>query len=139
MAIYYFEENISSLNLKKRFLNSWIKECILSYSKKVGDINFIFCSDEYLKEINIEYLNHHYFTDVITFNSNEGDILSGDIYISVERVKENAQIYSVDFMNELYRVMIHGVLHLVGFNDKTDEESTQMRLQEDFCLSKLKE
>ncbi len=139
MAVYYFDEDVKTTKIKKRKLNAWIKSCVSDYDKRVGDINYIFCSDEYLKEINIKYLDHHYFTDVITFNNNIDDIVSGDIYISIDRVAENADDYNVKFINELHRVMIHGVLHLLGFNDKTEDEQKEMRAMENLYLGKLDE
>ena len=109
------------------------------HKKLVGDINIIFCSDDYLYEMNKIYLNHDYYTDVITFPYNIGNKIEGDIFISIDRVKDNAQIYSTTFDNELSRVIIHGILHLIGFNDKSEEEQKQMREQEDICLKKLNE
>lgn len=137
MAIYYFEEDIDSITLKKRDLNKWFKNCIFDFKFQVGDINYIFCSDNYLHQINVKYLNHDYFTDVITFNNNMDDIISGDIYISVDRISENAELYSTTFYDELYRVMIHGLLHLLGFNDKTNKQQIEMRRMEDLYLSKF--
>lgn len=137
MAIFFHEENIKPLKLKKRNLKTWIKNCVLHYDKKVGDINYIFCNDDYLKDINVQYLNHDYFTDVITFDNSVDSVLHGDIFISVDRVGENAKLYNVDFLTELSRVMIHGVLHLAGYKDVSDLEKSEMRKQEDFCLSKL--
>lgn len=137
MAIYYFEEDIDSITLKKRDLNKWFKNCIFDFKFQVGDINYIFCSDNYLHQINVKYLNHDYFTDVITFNNNMDDIISGDIYISVDRISENAELYNTTFYDELYRVMIHGLLHLLGFNDKTNKQQIEMRRMEDLYLSKF--
>ncbi|HEU5292637.1 MAG TPA: rRNA maturation RNase YbeY, partial [Cyclobacteriaceae bacterium] len=106
---------------------------------RLNSLNYIFCSDEYLKEINIEYLNHKTYTDIITFNYNPGEgELEGEIYISVDRVRENAKTFKSEFQTELHRVIIHGVLHLIGFNDKSKSEKAVMREKEDSYLSLLK-
>lgn len=117
------------------FFGLWLEDVVKLYQKELNYISFVFCSDDYLLNINKEYLNHDYYTDIITFNYNEGNSLSGDIFISVDRVSENANEYSGgSFMNELCRVVVHGVLHLVGFNDKTIDEEMVMRNEEDRCL-----
>ena len=116
-----------------------IKKIILSETKEVGDIVCLFCDDNYLLNINIKYLNHDYFTDVITFDYCEKDIVSGDILISLERVVENAKKYNVSFLTEFYRVVIHGLLHLLGYNDKTKSEKELMRKKENYYLLKYKE
>jgi probable rRNA maturation factor len=134
MAINYFVEDVDKLKLTKRKLNFWIKSCINSYGRKTGNINFIFCSDEYLRDINIQYLKHDYCTDIITFDNTEKLISSGDIYISTDRVYDNAKLYKVDFVNELRRVIIHGILHLIGFKDKKKDEKAEMRNLEDHWL-----
>jgi probable rRNA maturation factor len=136
MAINYFIEDVRTFKISKRLLNRWIKSCIIYYKHEVGDINFIFCSDVYLKEINIQYLKHDFFTDIITFNYNEDGLISGDIYISTERVEDNSKLYEVGFYKELERVMIHGILHLNGFEDGSKEEKDEMHRLEDFWLEK---
>jgi rRNA maturation RNase YbeY len=103
--------------------------------KKTGEINYVFCSDLYLHKINLEHLNHDTYTDIITFNYCEEDIISGDIFISIDRVKENSITYHTNFQKELNRVMIHGILHLVGFDDKSESDKELMRSKEDFYLS----
>ena len=113
----------------------WIINSIINESKRVGRLSFIFCTDEYLLEKNIQFLNHDTYTDIITFDYCEGDIISGDIFVSVERVTENANVFGLDFENELDRVLIHGVLHLAGYQDKSKEETNTMRDKEDFYLS----
>ena len=113
----------------------WIINSIINESKRVGELSFIFCTDEYLLEKNIQFLDHDTYTDIITFNYCEGDIISGDIFVSVERVTENANAFGVDFEDELDRVLIHGVLHLAGYQDKRKEEVNTMREKEDFYLS----
>ena len=101
----------------------------------LGEINVVFCSDQYLLKLNQQYLNHNTFTDIITFDYVEGETISGDLFISVERVKENAQKASLPFANELNRVIVHGLLHLMGYNDKTDQETQEIRAKEDFYLT----
>ncbi len=138
MGINFFFEDINEFSLSKQDDINWITDCINEHSKKTGDLNFIFCSDNYLLEINKEYLNHNYFTDIITFDYCMGDIISGDIYISTDRVEENAKEFKVSFSNELHRVIIHGVLHLLGLKDGSEEEKSQMRSAENECLSNYK-
>ena len=113
----------------------WIINSIINESKRVGELSFIFCTDEYLLEKNIQFLDHDTYTDIITFDYCEGDIISGDIFVSVERVTENANAFGVDFEDELDRVLIHGVLHLAGYQDKSKDEVNTMREKEDFYLS----
>ena len=105
--------------------------------KKTGDISVIFCSDEYLLQLNKEYLNHDYYTDIITFDYVEDDLISGDLFISLDRVKENARQFETPVLNELYRVVFHGTLHLTGYEDKTDSEQKLMREKENYYLSKV--
>ena len=113
----------------------WIINSVVNESKRVGKLSFIFCTDEYLLEKNIQFLDHDTYTDIITFDYCELDIISGDIFVSVERVTENANAFGVDFEDELDRVLIHGVLHLAGYQDKRKEEVNTMREKEDFYLS----
>jgi len=134
--IRYHIEDIQFKLLHKRILTSWIKRTIQE-KMDLGELNFIFCSDDYLLNINKQYLNHNYYTDVITFDYCNQNILSGDIFISLDTVKENSKDYSVSFENELYRVMIHGVLHLLGFDDKSDIDKVQMKNAEDEALLSL--
>lgn len=121
--------------MNREVLKKWINGFVGSYGKVVGELYYLFCSDEYLYKMNVEVLRHDFYTDVITFQSNDNDtVLSGDIYISIDRVKENALALGLRYEDELNRVMAHGVLHLMGFKDKTDEDAIMMRQQEDFCL-----
>ena len=120
---------------KQNARSRWIINSIINESKRVGDLCFIFCKDEYLLEKNIQFLNHNTYTDIITFDYCEGDIISGDIFVSIERVTENANEFGVNFEDELDRVLIHGVLHLAGYQDKSKEEINTMREKEDFYLS----
>ncbi len=111
--------------------SSWISNVISSENKKEGDINYIFCDDEYILEINKQYLDHDYYTDIISFDYSVGNELHGDIFVSVERVRENAIEFEVTFDEELKRVLAHGVLHYCGYKDKTEEEELIMRSKED--------
>lgn len=136
--IHFFSEDISFNLQKKTIIRKWIKEVIQQKGAYLQEINYIFCSDSYLKQVNIDYLDHHYFTDIITFdNAEEEGKIEADIFISIDRVKENSAEYSKSFKDELHRVMIHGVLHLLGFPDKTEEEQKVMRQEEDQSLSLL--
>jgi probable rRNA maturation factor len=134
-------ENLKFTLRNKTILKKWISATINKEKRKVGDITFIFCSDEYLLHINKQYLQHDTYTDIITFDYSEGDSaqpVSGDIFISIERVKENAEKFSTTFENELHRVIIHGVLHLLGYKDKTKVAKAQMTSKEDYYLKQLK-
>jgi probable rRNA maturation factor len=111
--------------------SSWISNVISSENKKEGDINYIFCDDEYILEINKQYLDHDYYTDIISFDYSVGNELHGDIFVSIERVRENAIEFEVTFNEELKRVLVHGVLHYCGYKDKTEEEELLMRSKED--------
>ena len=122
---------------KKSLYKKWIKNCVVSLTKEVGNINYIFCNDDYLFKINKEYLNHNTYTDIISFDYSEKHKLSGDIYISVDRLKENAKKFNTSFQDELNRVLIHGILHFAGFNDKNKTGKTEMRKQEDYYISLL--
>jgi probable rRNA maturation factor len=114
-----------------------IKKVIAKEQKISGDLSFIITNDESLKKINVEFLEHDYYTDVITFNYNEGDCISGEVYISLDRVTENALNYNVSLNTELMRILIHGVLHLVGYDDRDDESRSEMRRMEDYWLESL--
>jgi probable rRNA maturation factor len=111
--------------------SSWISNVILSENKKEGDINYIFCDDDYILEINKQYLDHDYYTDIISFDYSVGNELHGDIFVSIDRVRENAVDFNVTFDEELKRVIIHGILHYVGYKDKTEEDEVLMRQKED--------
>lgn len=137
MAIHLFEENISLKIKNKLNLKRWIKATIVAEQKTLGELNYIFCSDEYLHEMNVEYLNHDTLTDIITFdNSEKKDEITGDIFISIDRVVDNAKKFEVSVEDELHRVMVHGVLHLIGYKDKKKEEKETMRFKENFYLNK---
>lgn len=128
--IEFIAKNNFTLNTELNY-EFWINQIIESEDKTCGDITYIFCDDFFLDQLNQEYLNHQDYTDIISFDSSISSILSGDIFISTERVKENAQKFEVDFAHELRRVMAHGILHFCGFKDKTEEESKMMRLKEE--------
>lgn len=125
-------------NLKqKNKLKSWIKSIVEKEGMKAGDISYIFCSDDYLLEINKTYLQHDYYTDIITFDYNAENKIAGDLFISIDRVRENAEELNQSFEDELHRVIIHGVLHLLGYKDKTEKEEKLMRRKEQECLRDL--
>lgn len=132
--IEIFYEDIKPLKLSKTHINKQVKYLINNEIKEVGVISLIFCSDNYLLDINIKYLNHNYFTDIITFNYVEGELISGDLFISIDRVKENALEFETIWIKELYRVIFHGLLHLIGYNDKTEEDKVIMKEKEDLYL-----
>lgn len=135
MAIYFSSENIHFDLKGKMRVKRWITDIIKAQGKKVGDISYLFCDDAYLIEVNRSYLNHDTYTDIITFDYVEDNLISGDIMISVERVKENAQVFGSTFDQELLRVIIHGILHLLGQGDKTVPEAAQMRKKEEAALA----
>ena len=116
-------------------ISRWIANVILSENKKEGEINYIFCDDEYLLQINQEHLNHDYYTDIISFDYTVGNEINGDMFISVDRVKENAADFNVSFEEELKRVIVHGVLHYCGYKDKTEPDELLMRQKEDEKLA----
>lgn len=137
-SVQFFYEDTAFSLLSPDSINTWISNCIKQEGFTLQDLNFIFCSDEYLHKINVEYLDHDYYTDIITFdNSEEDDQIEGDIFISVERIQDNSEEHTVSFMEELHRVIIHGVLHLTGYNDKSDAEKKEMREKENAYLSLL--
>ena len=119
----------------KTLNNKWLKMVAESEVKRLGDISIIFCSDPYILDINQRYLQHDYFTDIITFDYCEGKVLSGDMFISIDTVRENAAEYGASFEEERNRVMVHGLLHLIGYDDHTPEEQKEMRSKEDYYLS----
>lgn len=134
MAISFSTENLDFELEDKMKVKKWVSEIIKAQGKKVGQIGYLFCSDAYLIEVNRTYLNHDTYTDIITFDYVVGDMISGDIMISVERVKENALQFNTSFEQELHRVIIHGVLHLLGQMDKSESEAAEMRKKEEAAL-----
>lgn len=137
-GIHFFEEDIKFNLLHKSKIRKWISEVITQHQFELAEINYIFCSDQYLHSINLQYLSHDTFTDIITFDQSEkNEELQADIFISIERVRENAAALNIPFEHELNRVMIHGVLHLIGYGDKTPADKSKMREKEDTYLSLL--
>lgn len=138
MAIIYQAEDIKIPSLKKRTITAWIKTVAASYRKEIGDIAYVFCSDAKILEVNNQYLQHDYYTDIITFDYTEGDTISGDIFISLDTVRSNSAQFDTGYEEELLRIIIHGILHLCGVNDKSPEERKQMTACEDKALAMLK-
>ena len=134
-SISFHNEGVNTKTPSKRLLKAWIKEFVSNHKKKVGELAFVFCDDEKILEVNRNFLQHDYYTDIITFDYCEGNIVSGDIFISVERVTENAIIHSSEYNTELLRVIAHGVLHLIGFQDKKKNQKDEMTKNEDLCIS----
>jgi rRNA maturation RNase YbeY len=136
MNINFYNKDASYI-VTKRKIRAWLSMVLEQEQKKTGEISFIFCSDEYLLTLNKQYLNASYLTDVITFDYCEDDFISGDIFISVDRVKENAKLYQQTTSKEMHRVILHGVLHLCGYKDKTEKEIQQMRGKEEYYLQQF--
>ena len=136
MITYNYETSFQLKN--ENLLEYWVDTVVSEEGFSIGEINYIFCDDEYLHKLNVEYLQHDTLTDVISFDNTLGKLISGDIYISVERVEDNAKDFKVPFLDELHRVMIHGVLHYMGYKDKSDEEKIKMRNAENKALSEFK-
>jgi rRNA maturation RNase YbeY len=137
MPIYFFAENLVVNGLKKRIVANWLKNAIELETKTLGTINFIFCSDDDLLVLNKKYLNHDYYTDILSFDYSQNNIVSGDLYISYDRIKDNAKSLNVSTLNELHRVCIHGVLHLCGYLDKAPDDKQLMTFKENFYLNIL--
>lgn len=134
-SISFYNDGVRAKTPSKRLLKAWIKEFVSNHGKKVGELAFVFCSDDKILEVNQGFLQHDYYTDIITFDYCEGEIISGDIFISVERVLENATLHQVNYTTELLRVLSHGVLHLIGFQDKEEKKKVEMTRNEDLCMS----
>lgn len=133
--VSYYTEDISFQFKEKRLTSRWLKFVAESETKRLGDIAVIFCSDHYILDVNMKYLQHDYFTDIITFDYCEGNVLSGDLFISIDSVRENAAFYGSEFADELNRVIVHGLLHLIGYDDHSEEDIAQMRAKENYYLS----
>jgi len=135
--IRFFFENTKPAVKKRNLIKNIIQNIVTDNGFTTGDLSIIFCNDDYLLDINKKFLKHDYYTDIITFDQSDNNVISGDLYISMERVKENAKIYRTTYTSELFRVIFHGVLHLVGYEDKDDESSKKMREKENYYLSKM--
>ncbi len=134
--IFFHYEEYDHFEIYNKLTSQWLNTIAENYEYHIEELNYIFCSDDYLLQINRQYLQHDYYTDIITFdNSEDESTISGDIFISVDRIKENAVYYSTTFDKELRRVIAHGLLHLIGYGDKNKEEQIVMRKNEDACLS----
>lgn len=135
--ITFHSEDVDFHLVNEKQIINWLKNAVKNEGKTVSELSYIFCSDDYLHKMNLEYLKHDTYTDIITFDYTEGIVVGGDIFISIDRVKENALKFKTEFLNELSRVIVHGVLHLVGYKDKTTKEKGLMRSKEDFYLTLL--
>jgi len=132
--VRYFFEDIKFEYKNRLFNNRWLKMVAESEICRLGDLNVIFCSDPYILDINIKYLGHDYFTDIITFDYSRKPLISGDLFISIDSVRENSQFYGTEFQEELHRVIVHGVLHLIGYDDHAESDIAVMRSKEDYYL-----
>lgn len=139
MAIAYYAEEVKLPAIKKKAVGDWIKKVAALYGKRAGDISYIFCSDEKILEVNKQYLQHDYYTDIITFDYSEGTKISGDLFISLDTVKSNSDMFGTNYVEELHRIIIHGVLHLCGINDKGPGEREIMTAKENEALTLLSE
>ncbi len=137
MSITYHVEETESPPIKKRIITDWIKKIAAKYSKKVGEIAYIFCSDDKILEINTQFLQHDYYTDIITFDYTEGEYISGDIFISLDTVRSNSEKFNTKYYDELHRTIIHGILHLCGIDDKGEGAREIMEKNENEALTIL--
>ncbi|MDQ1160068.1 putative rRNA maturation factor [Chryseobacterium sp. SORGH_AS 447] len=135
MIQFFYENLLESVNTD---YTAWLEDIILSEEKKLGEINYIFCDDDYLLKVNQDYLQHDYYTDIITFDYVKGRTISGEIFVSLQRISDNASTLSKNYEEELRRVLAHGILHLCGYKDKTEAEEKQMRGKEDHYLAKYR-
>ncbi len=135
MSVIFSNADVDIVLSDPLSLQKWIRLIVEAHSKKLGRINYLFCSDDYILESNKRFLNHDTYTDIITFDYVQGQLVSGDILVSLDRVRDNAAMFSVPFEQELHRVIIHGVLHLLGFKDKTESDAAEMRRKENEALS----
>ena len=137
MAVYFSNGDIEFSLGNEKLIKDWISAIIFRHNKKLGKINYLFCSDQMVYDMNLRFLNHDTLTDIITFDYVNGNLISGDITISIDRVGENATLFDTSFEHELHRVIIHGVLHLLGFKDKTPDDAAIMRAKENESLQIL--
>lgn len=135
MISFNYETSFSLENEAR--ISDWISNVIDEEEHKLEEVNYVFCDDNYLHKLNVEFLNHDTLTDIISFDYSVGKVIQGDVFISVERVAENAIDYKVSFLEELHRVIVHGILHYCGYNDKTDKDAVLMRSKENYYLSAL--
>lgn len=136
--IEYNFEDIDTIDLPLNSISKWVDDIVSLHKKELGELSYIFCSDPYILNINKEYLQHDYYTDIITFNYNENNIVSGDLFISIDTIQSNSELFNTSFSEELFRVIIHGVLHLIGFDDQSEADQEEMTLQENIALKHLK-
>jgi probable rRNA maturation factor len=135
--IEWFFEDTDSFDFSKSIIEVWLSDVCDAEDKELSELNIVFCSDEYLLKKNVEFLNHDYYTDIITFDYCVDSLIVGDLFISIDRVKENAELNHVSVENELYRVLVHGVLHLCGYKDKSEDDEIMMRYKEGFYLEHI--
>jgi probable rRNA maturation factor len=135
--ITYSSADVVSPRIGQTLVSSWLKRVVIAEGKLLGDISIVFCTDEFLLVINKDFLHHDFYTDIITFDYCESNLVNGELYISLDRVKENATTLCKEYKNELLRVMVHGVLHLCGYKDKSAKDEKLMRSKEDFYLAKI--
>jgi rRNA maturation RNase YbeY len=133
--ISYSTENVKMPAIRRRETSAWIRRVAATYGRRVGDVGYLFCDDEHILEVNRQYLGHDYYTDIITFDYCEGDVISGDLVISLDTVRTNAELFHKDYDEELHRVIIHGILHLCGINDKGPGERELMEAAENKALA----
>ena len=139
LIAYYTDEDVEAPRLRERILRNWIREVAALYNRRVGELCYQFCGDERILQTNQDFLDHDYYTDIITFDESEGDVISGDMLISLETVWSNAELLGNEYAEEFHRVIIHGVLHLCGLKDKTPADEANMRAAEDQALRLLHE
>ncbi len=134
-SVSFYSEQVEFQLANETQITDWLRESCKRETRSLGEISVIFCSDEYLLKMNLDHLQHDYYTDIITFDYSSGSDVSGDIFISIDRVAENATSFKTDFIDELHRVMIHGVLHLIGYKDSETKDKSEMSSKEDYYLS----
>lgn len=133
--VSFSAEGVPFPPIDRRATTAWIQRVARTYGRTLGDVSYLFCDDEHILEVNRQFLQHDYYTDIITFDYCEGNRLSGDLFISIDSVRENAAFYGVEFADELNRVIVHGLLHLIGYDDHTEEDIAVMRAKENYYLS----
>lgn len=139
MSVVFHTEGVKRPKLRFRIISAWLKKVIDKFGYTTGNMTYIFCDDEYLKNINIKYLNHDYYTDIVTFDYSTDKVISGDMFISIDRVKENSVLFDCNLNDEFLRVMVHGLLHLLGYKDSNDSETATMRQLENECIFMFKD